>query len=54
MCVFFIFCHDIYLIFCSASGCPLANKHKLQRQLLASLDCQDSDLAKSLKMDGIV
>lgn len=38
----------------SASGCPLANKHKLQRQLLASLDCQDSDLAKSLKMDGIV
>ncbi|CAC5386209.1 MYT1 [Mytilus coruscus] len=37
-----------------ASGCPLANKHKLQRQLLASLDCQDSDLAKSLKMDGIV
>jgi hypothetical protein len=36
------------------SGCPLANKHKLQRQLLASLDCQDSDLAKSLKMDGIV
>ncbi|XP_076082290.1 uncharacterized protein LOC143053267 isoform X2 [Mytilus galloprovincialis] len=43
-----------YLSHRSASGCPLANKHKLQRQLLASLDCQDSDLAKSLKMDGIV
>lgn len=37
-----------------ASGCPLANKHKIQRQLLASLDGQDPDLAKSLKLDGVV
>ncbi|KAK3089153.1 hypothetical protein FSP39_001302 [Pinctada imbricata] len=37
-----------------ASGCPLANKHKLQRQLLANLDGQDPELAKSLKMDGVV
>ncbi|XP_033737729.1 myelin transcription factor 1-like isoform X5 [Pecten maximus] len=43
-----------YLSHRSASGCPLANKHKLQRQLLASLDGQDPELAKSLKMDGVV
>ncbi|XP_062620302.1 myelin transcription factor 1-like [Saccostrea cucullata] len=43
-----------YLSHRSASGCPLANKHKIQRQLLASLDGQDPDLAKSLKMDGVV
>ncbi|XP_022315597.2 myelin transcription factor 1-like isoform X5 [Crassostrea virginica] len=43
-----------YLSHRSASGCPLANKHKIQRQLLASLDGQDPDLAKSLKLDGVV
>ncbi|OWF45746.1 Suppression of tumorigenicity 18 protein [Mizuhopecten yessoensis] len=43
-----------YLSHRSASGCPLANKHKLQRQLLASLDGQDPELAKALKMDGVV
>ncbi|KAL3869482.1 hypothetical protein ACJMK2_042159 [Sinanodonta woodiana] len=44
-----------YLSHRSASGCPLANRHKLQRQLIASLDGQsDLDLANSLKMEGLV
>lgn len=47
-------CYFILFSVFSASGCPLANKHKIQRQLLASLDGQDPDLAKSLKLDGVV
>lgn len=37
---------------CSASGCPLANKQRLQRQLIAGIENQDPALARSVKLEG--
>ena len=38
----------------SASGCPLANKQRLQRQLIAGIENQDPILARSIKLEGSV
>nr|KAG5705843.1 hypothetical protein BaRGS_030733 [Batillaria attramentaria] len=36
----------------SASGCPLANKQRLQRQLIVGIENQDPVLARSIKLEG--
>ncbi|KAL8598651.1 hypothetical protein ACOMHN_013534 [Nucella lapillus] len=36
----------------SASGCPLANKQRLQRQLIAGIENQDPILSRAAKVEG--
>ena len=48
-----IFTADVCVCF-SASGCPLANKQRLQRQLIAGIENQDPILARSIKLEGSV